>query len=358
MGPTKLGYVRSLDTLRFFAVFLVILSHWVPYIINKIIPAGFLGVNFFFVLSGFLITHGLIVSKTAIEQSRSTFGQSLKGFYLRRSLRIFPLYFFVLIVLYLLNTAIFEGHAGWYFLYASNFLNFRLEAWTGMLSHFWSLAVEEQFYLVWPFFVLAFPFKRFTTALYVILAASLAGKIYCLEIAPVPFYEVLPWGSFDSFAWGALLASYFHTGEQQQKITGTTHLYWAVPVAVITLVLHITHDLKLYIYFFPFVAMLLIHRTLQGYKGLFGKLMDNALLVYLGKISYGLYVYHNFMPWLLHCLRGTENRHLIGIPPILAGLPSSNPLLLVIQFVMTVVIASASWYLMEKPINMLKRHFH
>lgn len=358
MGPAKLGYVRSLDTLRFFAVFLVILSHWVPYIINKIIPAGFLGVNFFFVLSGFLITHGLIVSKKSIEESKSSFGQSLKGFYLRRSLRIFPLYFFILIVLYLLNSAIFEGHAAWYFLYASNLLNFRLEAWTGMISHFWSLAVEEQFYLVWPFFVLAFPFKKFTTALYAILIASLAGKVYSLDIAHIPFYEVLPWGSFDSFAWGGLLATYFHTGEQQQKITGTAHLYWAVPVVIVTLILHITHGLNLYIYFFPYVAMLLIHRTLQGYKGVFGQLMGNSFLVYLGKISYGLYVYHNLMPWLLHCLRGTENRHLIPIPPVLSWLQVSNPVLLVIQFVMAVGIASASWYLLEKPINQLKKHIH
>jgi peptidoglycan/LPS O-acetylase OafA/YrhL len=144
MGIKKLGFIKELDTFRFIAVALVMISHWVPdSLVNKV-PNGFIGVTFFFVLSGFLISYNLLVTKKQIdEEYRITPGKALLNFYLRRTLRIFPLYYLVIIILFISNRNIFERDTIWYVTYSSNILSFLDQEWHGMLSHFWSLAVEE-----------------------------------------------------------------------------------------------------------------------------------------------------------------------------------------------------------------------
>src|SRR6476620_2899804 len=99
MGTNKV-YYRQLDTLRAFAVGMVLLSHWFSpkHIINKYTLNGTLGVTLFFVLSGFLITGILLRTKTSIE-NRLSLREAFKTFYIRRSLRIFPVYYLLLFIL-------------------------------------------------------------------------------------------------------------------------------------------------------------------------------------------------------------------------------------------------------------------
>ena len=151
-------YIKGLDTIRAFAVFLVLIAHWGPYfsphtvpalIKDVLIPNGLFGVNLFFVLSGFLISGILLKEKIANEGHQ---GRTIKVFYIRRFLRIFPIYYLVIFIAYALNPGVREYI--WYYVgYSSNILPAKV-LFDSPLVHTWSLAIEEQFYLIWPWLLI------------------------------------------------------------------------------------------------------------------------------------------------------------------------------------------------------------
>src|SRR5688500_14524737 len=96
MQGKKLGFIGQLDSLRFVAVFLVLISHWISNSTVERLPFGYLGVTFFFSLSGFLISYNLFITHQSILTNEVKPGNAILRFYIRRSLRIFPLYFLVL----------------------------------------------------------------------------------------------------------------------------------------------------------------------------------------------------------------------------------------------------------------------
>ena len=116
----RLDFVPQLDSFRFFAVILVIIAHWILGNIINEIPNGYIGVTFFFVLSGFLISSNLLYVKEGIVASKITKLQALKIFYIRRTLRIFPLYYFALFALLLLLPKIYNDNFLWYVCYLPN----------------------------------------------------------------------------------------------------------------------------------------------------------------------------------------------------------------------------------------------
>ena len=161
-----LAHIPALDGLRAFAILLVIVRHASLEqgaasrgFLGALGNAGWMGVDLFFVLSGFLITRILIQSKGSTYYFRN--------FYLRRSFRIFPLYYAVLVGLFVVapiashSPAVQElaRHQIWYWTYTVNFLaaNTNGEACGLHTVHFWSLSVEEQFYLIWPAVVFFVP---------------------------------------------------------------------------------------------------------------------------------------------------------------------------------------------------------
>ena len=137
-------HMPQLDGLRTLAVAAVIWSHWVPpYQFG--FEWGVMGVNLFFVLSGFLITGILLDSRAgAVRPGDRWF--AIRQFYTRRVLRIFPLFYMTLALLVLVNVRPVRQTFLWHVCYLSNVYFFRQGAWIGQISHFWSLAVEEQFY--------------------------------------------------------------------------------------------------------------------------------------------------------------------------------------------------------------------
>jgi peptidoglycan/LPS O-acetylase OafA/YrhL len=160
MKVTPLGYVRQLDGIRAVAVLLVIVSHWFPGDVVGKFGFGAIGVDIFFVLSGFLITRILIVERLNFEINPSTHSRlkAIRNFMVRRSLRIFPIYYLLLVLLILFKDQ-FPNPVSldwkWYFFYLQNILFYINKTWPGgKLSHLWSLAVEEQFYLFWPWIIL------------------------------------------------------------------------------------------------------------------------------------------------------------------------------------------------------------
>ena len=163
--------MKQLDTLRAFAIGLVMIEHFGGSLLNSAIPigAGSVGVGLFFTLSGFLIT-GILLQSFDSAPDRST---AWRDFYARRLLRLVPPYYAVILALVLLNIAPVATTWPWDLAYLTN-VNIAMGA-PGTV--FWSLAVEEQFYLIWPF-VIAFAPRRWLVAVILGMAAlSLLFKL-------------------------------------------------------------------------------------------------------------------------------------------------------------------------------------
>ena len=355
----KLPFIPQLDSFRFIAVSLVIIAHWLPNNLINHIPNGFLGVTFFFVLSGFLISTNLLHYKKSIYKGQLTIPESLKIFYFRRTLRIFPLYFFVLILIYFGSKNVFEGKAAWYFLYVPNFLVYKEQHWPGMLSHFWSLGVEEQFYLLWPLLIFWFPWKWFKYLFPGIVMLSLLSKLFFYFYEAKGFfnyYDAIPINCFDAFGIGGMLAlitvekgtyNFLEKGKFRLYLTGA---------AIISVIIFFSGLPFLFGISISVLSALIILKACEGYKGWIGRILNLPIILFLGKISYGLYVYHNFMPWLLRCIKGEEYEYPLSIPHF--SMPWLQPKMAVIaQYVMLLFIATFSWYILEKPLNNLKKYY-
>ncbi len=360
MDQKKLSFIPQLDSFRFIAVCLVIISHWLPgNIINRIIPNGFIGVTFFFVLSGYLISTNLLYAKESIDAGYLTRGRAFKVFYIRRTIRIFPLYYFVVISVYLLNKNIYDGHIIWYLTYLPNFLVFKEQHWMGMLSHLWSLGAEEQFYLVWPFLIF-FIREKYLKFLFpgIVLASVLCKFCFFIYIPENTCTSALTISCLDAFGVGASLAL-LTLKEKQNDFIFSNKNFWLYFIAMVitSAIVFINGIIFLLGFCISIVSALIIIKATKGFKGLGGKILDHPILLYLGKISYGIYIYHFFIPWLIRCIRGQE----ITYPTVIPVFPMNwlhNPFLLMgIEFLVLIIIASLSWFLIEKPILKFKKYF-
>ncbi|MEO5913140.1 MAG: acyltransferase [Luteolibacter sp.] len=379
-------HLPGLDGIRGLAILLVMLSHFIVVGNNlgtntptsRFLHSGYLGVDLFFVLSGFLITGILIDSKTSPAYFRV--------FYLRRALRIFPLYYGLLAVSSL--TVIFitpedrplltgNDSMAWYWLYASN-IGMAVKGdwlasptWVG-LGHFWSLAVEEQFYLVWPLLVYLTPVKYLKRLCVVLVVAS-------------PFvYMVLPYlfGGGDpkypeAFAAGNR-ATYVSTLGRLGVLAagGWLAIIWRmpgawpkfnhllIPCAVVSgalLLLERTFladgsflDLS---FMEPSLALVLgtacVGLAAGGASGpLRSDIFATPVLRWLGKYSYGIYVYHHALKpvWQYFLWDGWITRVFgTGWPATLCYTASATTA--------SLILAWLSWTCFEGPILSLKSRF-
>ena len=156
--PLSQPYFPQLDALRAVAVLGVMLHHYWPEAEKALgLSTGFLGVQLFFVLSGFLITGILLRARDRVQLGQSSTAHGIGQFYVRRVLRIFPLFYAMLAIAWLAGLPEVRDSLPWHLMYASNVYMVRIQDWHGSVSHLWSLAVEEQFYLVWPFVIFFMP---------------------------------------------------------------------------------------------------------------------------------------------------------------------------------------------------------
>src|SRR5688572_17146215 len=212
------GFIPALDGLRGIAIILVMLHHFTSYrptagidgLIGSVVFFCWSGVDLFFVLSGFLIT-GILLDTRDSERYFTTF-------YARRTLRIFPLYYLVLFLAFVVlpqypavNSVLVgsdNSPAQWpYWFYVTNF-SIADGRWAhGWADVAWSLAIEEQFYLVWPLLIWLCRPRLFALLCAVILVAEPIARVYA-RATDVPSLSifVLPWFRLDGFATGALLA--------------------------------------------------------------------------------------------------------------------------------------------------------
>lgn len=345
MDKKNLGYMPQLDALRTFAVAAVAYSHWVPKQYHFGFPFGSGGVELFFVLSGFLIT-GILIRCQSYDDRRF----ALKSFYARRFLRIFPLFYGILFLGLLLNIDPIRETFWWHFSYLSNFLFFSTQEWHGPVSHFWSLAVEEQFYLIWPTIILFAPRRCVASLVLGTIGVGIISK-YGLSYAfpEVKFIPILPTSALVSLGLGAALACH------KEKMIGDSFAWFIRFGFPVYLILFAFRNLG---FFFPFLDSLedfflmlgftwLVYRASSGFEGAVGRLLSLSALIYLGKISYGLYVLHNFAGIPVSVVAG-----LFDLPVLKDGIPG-----ILLKTFFTIVGASLSWHLFERPINSFKGRF-
>lgn len=358
-----MNYFRPLDTLRTIAVTLVVIAHWSHWQVASLLDFGSIGVNIFFVISGFLITGILLNDRRRHENEPATRGSLMKNFYIRRTLRIFPVYYLLIFLCYFfLPDSPIRGHFGYYLTYTTNFMFFKNQHWDPMLAHLWSLSVEEQFYLLWPWLIIFVSRKNLLPVMTGFLALGvLSFYLFQLLFPGAQYISILTPTCFDAFSIGALLA-YFMQYDAAAGKKFIARLPW---IGVIALGLYITFAL-LHFSMTPqrtlialtsaWIIWFTITRTDSFVHRYF---LNNRILVAIGKMSYGVYLYHNLVPWLVSFVKLTMKKHGIFIPLVNASVPSKyDPAWTIVQQVVALLLISwISWKIIERPINNLKDRF-
>ncbi len=232
--------------------------------------------------------------------------------------------------------------------YTTNIVSsFHLGAF-GYLGHFWTLAVEEQFYIFFPMLILLPKRVNINYFILLIVIAILSRAILYYIFRGTDIVRFAP-SSFttcclDAFGIGAILA--FYRVKYIDSLRNILQRRGIFIAAVVLCILFFIlgengHPLLTILFnrtfFCLFCVWLIGIASTKGFHGLFGIFLNNKVVIYLGKISYGLYVFHFFMPYI------SEHIHL--------------PFTRISYFIITVGLASATWFLFEKPINNLKRYF-
>ena len=300
----KLEKIETLDGLRGFAALLVLWAHFpilhgsigsFSKLLSTYTYAGYIGVDIFFALSGFLITRILLTEK---QEGHLSF----KRFYLKRSLRIFPIYYLSILFV---GIIISWQHLGWVAAYTSNYF-FSFNHDPNPMRHTWSLCVEEHFYLFWPF-IISFcnqgASKRIISIIIpvgVIIVAILTVLFMEEQIGKDMMYRVTHFRIL-TLALGSSIAFY----EPTVKLLPRRYLRYLLITLIAILVFmrtyyHIdilenlpSHIIELIVFsLFSALLVILIIRLNYTIKSFWTYMFTNPIITYCGKISYGIYLYH------------------------------------------------------------------
>lgn len=359
-------HLPSLDGLRGVAILLVLVYHFTGSLnaefsinqrLNNWAELGWTGVDLFFVLSGFLITGILYDSK-----NKPAF---FKNFYARRALRIFPLYYGALLAVILIRPVLvrlgLEGSANpaWISIYATNFvISWKGSGAFGVLDHFWSLAVEEHFYFVWPAVVYFLNRKQ---VMIVAIASFLIAP--ALRIMTMNGDEYLPIAAYmatlmrmDSLAAGAFIALMVRGPKGMEGLLKPAMIVACTTFTVFFAIVLIRHSKSnqdlvigtvglsvLWAFFGSVLILALNWKPLES-------LMQLPILRWFGKYSYGLYVWHPIVFMLaFHNHIARQLRHGDGHLQMIA----TGTIALATVFVITLL----SWNLCEKQFLKMKSRF-
>jgi peptidoglycan/LPS O-acetylase OafA/YrhL len=336
-------HLPALDGLRAVAVFVVISNHF----FGPAIP-GDLGVSAFFVLSGFLITWLLL------KEYRTAGTVSVRSFYSRRVLRIFPAYYCFIAVSFLIDYIRghpWDGALGWSGVsYLVNYYNATHGHPATSIAHAWSLAMEEQFYLLWPLVLLTLARRRTGSALAilaVIVAAVAAWRSFLYldrHVSTAYVYNAFD-TRCDELAVGCFLA--FCAGQAWfLQFARAVSRFAVLPlVTVILLIISRLGISAAYHYSIGFtldalLVMVLLVQVLLLHRHPMWAWLQHPVVRYLGTISYPLYLWH---AWAL------------GVGRWLHPLPPAGQF--IVGVASCIAVATGSYFLIEKPFLTLKKRF-
>ena len=289
------GRIKGLDGLRAPAIVLVFITHKIP--LAYLRDLGGYGVHMFFVLSGFLIIGILNRQRQKIETGRSDFVREWCSFTVKRAFRIFPAYFLVvaLIVFAYKPPLLLIAQ----FLTYTNNLNiaYRTFQYPTVGGHLWSLSVEEQFYLLSAPLILALPSRSTWLICWAAIVLGIMGAVG-LPFAGFPFRTsyVGPSTNFGLMGLGGLIAVTSARGSSIAWIgPAALLLYFVSPFAGYALERHSTLAPLLLFWLSPCLIAMTIFDIARRQSGILAQTLDIAPLRYLGRISYGFYLFHPFM---------------------------------------------------------------
>lgn len=354
---SSIKYRPEIDGLRAIAVISVIIYH----LNENWLSGGFLGVDIFFVISGFLIT-GIII--TEIQQNSF----SLKQFYTRRIKRIYPAFITVMALVSFIASAIFiyndfnklRKTIELAIAFLSNFYlgltqgYFDLSANENPVLHIWSLAVEEQYYLIFPL-ILILAYKKFREIkvlfiitlilFFILLATSFVSANFYKEVLHQPNIYYLSNLRFPELLVGSLLAIYHNLSNKVQLSKQVNNILAILSTLLLFSCLFLMNNNIAYI---PGITLILpciftaliIHTTSQN--NIVKLCLSNKAIVFIGKISYSLYLYH----WIF-----------IAFAYYITGEKQINNQSIAIVTVLTIIFSVLSYYLIEQPIRKSKLNF-
>lgn len=367
------GRIRALDGVRGVAIALVLLAHGATFApgsdtsashLRTVLSCGWIGVDLFFVLSGFLITGVLLGTKGHAHYFRN--------FYMRRVLRIFPLYYVSLLVFFCLTVLLSNAKNSqglslppgvqeareslpYYWFYIQNWVTFFTGSITQYIGHFWSLAVEEQFYLIWPMLVWRLSRRS--------LAALCIGAV----LIGIPFRYILAAHGYngvslytftltrlDGLMLGALVAI-IDTGWPRVRggcWWGVSAMFlgllFLIPIGLLDRGLSYKSSL-MPIFGFPALAIFFTGILLLGLDPTTSWVFENALLRRFGKYSYAIYIMH--VPIMIGVHYGIV--HLGAGGTLVGHIPGFTIVTCAIAF----SCGAVSWRYVESPFLRLKKNY-
>lgn len=308
--PPNRAYYPALDGLRGVASLLVVIYHNFGFI-NQYFFFGWLGLDIFFVLSGFLITDILLTTLNTKHY--------LRNFYVRRVLRVFPVYYAGLIIFLIILPMIpnlpvridyFVDNQVWLWTYLENwFYIFNPSRNQSALNHLWSLAVEEQFYLLWPLVIMILRKPKYILVfitLVLLLTVGLRYWVWVNQIENLAYYNLYTFTRIDGICIGCIVAV---LQKINFKFLGKNTAVIVFVFAGLNFLFYFIN--KQYNFSFPYLAIvgyttfamifgLLIYDIVNGGTKLFTTIFNFAPLKLIGRISYGCYIIH----WPLYLIIG------------------------------------------------------
>lgn len=345
------GYQPQFDGLRALAVLTVMIDHFSADVPNFPFPdwirLGATGVRLFLVLSGYFITASLRRARDRMERNGLSAAGAMGTFYWRRVLRIAPAYLAFAAIALVLDLGAIRHNWPWVFTGTVNWLIAWKNDWPLTISHLWSICVQEQFYLVWPLLILLLPRRWMLRTIISVAVFGILFRIGCVVFsAPMIARWVLPFGSLDSLAAGAAL------GWCGGKLHAGRGAWWLALLSVSLLgaaaVLRNGDPMALpSVLVEPLEAgglLILVARTATGFQGPLAAFLGNPGLVFAGKISYGLYIYHILVAMVLNRFLPEPLRFIITTPS----------LRLVVFGIGSLIVAALSWRFIEQPVCRLR----
>lgn len=295
---------KQLDGWRAFAVLGVMWLHWAPSGWRGPIPFE-IGLFFFLTLTGYLITRNLLNQEASERVGRWWWVAGYGRFLQKRAKRIVVPCYAAMVLAMIFRAPDLLAHPWWYFFHLSNWHMAFLEGWPCGTAHYWTLAIQVQFYLLWPLVIWWCP-KTWRVGLMVVLVSATPVMRYVVEshFPEVKHSQVLTMCALDYFGLGAWFALMVDAGNAWVLRRLTTVAWWAFGgYAIVYAFNEAGAPLPVLKYVQQTLLALaiigLIHQSQLGYRGKLAWVLEHPLTQHISRLSYGLYLTHTIVPMMV-----------------------------------------------------------